>query len=178
MTQTSWSSLKSGNRQQEDYCSSNSKMKKVWRWNLKPLKKSKKWQGLGKKLPSSSMCHFVRAYMQEHNIFFSTCHLRRVQYAYEHTTKSLVYVTMMSDIYARAYHYVSSRYHFVRGTYARAHHHDSSTCHPRRVTCSQKHITTSLVHVTHNEWHVHISTPSWLQCMPPTASGIYARAYY
>ena len=52
MAQTLWSPLKLGNHRQGDYYSSNRKMKKIWEWNLKPLKKSEKSWRLEKKFPN------------------------------------------------------------------------------------------------------------------------------
>ena len=63
--------------------------------------------------------------------------------------------------------------------YARAYYYVSNECHPQQVIHMQKHIiTVTLVHVTHSEWHVCTSTLLSLRCVPPTASGIHARAHH
>ena len=59
-----------------------------------------------------------------------------------------------------------------------AHYYDSNICHPRWVTYMQEHTVKPPVHATHNKWHVRTNTSSWLQFIPPTASGIHARAYH
>ena len=109
---------------------------------------------------------------------FSIWHPRRVTYIQEHIVMSIVHVThdewhvlmsillrlqymspTTSDMYARAYHHVSSTSQFVRNTYARAHPHcQDYICHPRRVTYTQKHTTMSIVCATHSEWHACKST--------------------
>ena len=151
-------------------------MKKIWGWNLKPPKRSEKWQILEKKLQNFEQ---PKDTIQSFNS--STCHPRWATCAHEHPTKPLVYAThckwnTCKSILLSQLQCVSPT---VSDTHVRAYHHDdSSTCHPRQVACAHEHPNKPPVRVTHGEWYTWKSITLCLQYRSPTTSDIYARAYY
>ena len=128
------------------------------------------WHTCKSILPSQLQC--IQPMMSDiharvyHHHDSSICHPRWVTYMHNewHVLTSTPHLQCMSpttsDIHAREYYY-----------------HDSSIRHPWWVTYMQEDTTKPSIQVTHDEWHMCMRTPC-LQCMPPMASNVHARAYY